>query len=455
MLIQKPVSRQEIQDWIDAKEQGIIIATSPSSQSEDDINSERLSPRIIEQIQRFITSFRRRPPKNLDAASTAVQSLLRDVEASLEKEVQTLDQHARAVKISLSPDDVEQKMEWIESYICRELYECSASGDEALHDEALESRIAALNLLDLDLAHLGVIVDEGEDTAEIDEAVKEAGQQLQKLESTHAARDKMNHLLRTHAIIAEALERFADSHKTRATVDEDANIVKEMKHAMSVMTDKIDDNEETKPQISEDKEMEYCQSEKALPVEEEDDENVQKTENDKENNDEENKLKPIEELLTVPKVSATIKQSEDSSNVDPPSSVELARTPSETPSSEINLQFPPSPLKRARRDDDQHIRSAGADVLLPMLIFTVMAVVTFLETTNLVGLGLSADRVLSDVGDLKSGSSTPSTTSRQKFRTPQVDQLAGGGRSIRWYWAILEGTRTYYKQPTSYAATSY
>jgi hypothetical protein len=145
-----------------------------------------------------------------------------------------------------------------------------------------------------------------------------------------------------------------------------------MKHAMSVMTDKIDDNEETKPQISKDKEMEYCQSEKALPVEEEDDENVQKTENDKENNDEENKLKPIEELLTVPKVSATIKQSEDSSNVDPPSSVELARTPSETPSSEINLQFPPSPLKRARRDDDQHIRSAGADVLLPMLIFTVV-----------------------------------------------------------------------------------
>lgn len=78
----------------------------------------------------------------------------------------------------------------------------SSSGDEALHDEALESRIAALNLLDLDLAHLGVIVDEGEDTADIDEAVKEAGQQLQKLESTHAARDKMNHLLKTHTIIA-------------------------------------------------------------------------------------------------------------------------------------------------------------------------------------------------------------------------------------------------------------
>jgi hypothetical protein len=78
----------------------------------------------------------------------------------------------------------------------------SANGDDALHDEALESRIAALNLLDLDLAHLGVIVDEVDDTAEIDEAVKEAGQQLQKLESSHAARDKLDHLLRSNSIIA-------------------------------------------------------------------------------------------------------------------------------------------------------------------------------------------------------------------------------------------------------------
>jgi hypothetical protein len=78
----------------------------------------------------------------------------------------------------------------------------SPSGDDILHDEALESRIAALNLLDLDLAHLGVIVDEGDDIAEIDEAVKNAGHQLQRLESSHAARDKMEHLLRTHTVIA-------------------------------------------------------------------------------------------------------------------------------------------------------------------------------------------------------------------------------------------------------------
>lgn len=145
MLIQKPVSRQEIQDWAEAKERG-VITTSPPLISEDDVKAETLSPRIIEQIQRwefsvckclgwnclslkfhlpsrFITSFRRRPPKNLDAAGVAVQSLLRDVEASLEKEIQALDEHARAVKISLSPNEVVNKMEWVESYVCRELYE--------------------------------------------------------------------------------------------------------------------------------------------------------------------------------------------------------------------------------------------------------------------------------------------------------------------------------------------
>lgn len=54
MLIQKPVSRQEIQDWSEAKESGHIV-TSPELVSEDDINSERISPRIIEQIQRYVS----------------------------------------------------------------------------------------------------------------------------------------------------------------------------------------------------------------------------------------------------------------------------------------------------------------------------------------------------------------------------------------------------------------
>jgi Vacuolar sorting protein 9 (VPS9) domain len=54
-----------------------------------------------------------------------------------------------------------------------------------------------------------------------------------------------------------------------------------------------------------------------------------------------------------------------------PESADMARNVSET-SSEINLQFPPTQSKRPRREDDQYIRSAGADVLLPLLIYTVV-----------------------------------------------------------------------------------
>lgn len=167
----------------------------------------------------------------------------------------------------------------------------------------------------------------------------------------------------------EALERFADSHKSRATVDEDANIVKEMKHAMSVMKDKAVENEEMEPPISKDEETELGVSEKAKDVEKADEEEVEDTKGDKENKVD--KVQQIEDLLAAPKPTV-IKDSEDTSPLDVSSGTELVRNPSETPSSEINLQFPPSPSKRPRRDDDQHIRSAGADVLLPMLIFTVV-----------------------------------------------------------------------------------
>ncbi|KAI9286358.1 hypothetical protein BC943DRAFT_351671 [Umbelopsis sp. AD052] len=444
MLIQKPVSRQEIQDWSEAKESGIIVTSPELVSSEDDINSERISPRIIEQIQRFITSFRRRPPKNLDAAGMAVQSLLRDVESNLEKEKHTLDEHARAVKVSLSPYEVDQKMEWVENYVCRELYDSlftSPNGDDTLHDEALVSRIAALNLLDLDLAHLGVIVDEGDDIAEIDEAVKNAGHQLQKLESSHAARDKMEHLLRTNTIIADALERFAESHKSRATVDEDATIVKEMQHAMSAMTEEKTPNED-----AQDTESAVTTTASDSPEKSDDDSTEDQVDDDS--------------------GSAPLLASQNSA-VDTkatPDSTDMARNASET-SSEINLQFPPAQSKRPRRDDDQYIRSAGADVLLPLLIYTVvksnpqkfvsnlkfiqryrmsskligeasycltnmLAVVAFLETTNLVGLGLSADRIMSDLSDLQAGSGSHGLNSKQRFRSPQVDQLAGGGRKL-------------------------
>ena len=49
-----------------------------------------------------------------------------------------------------------------------------SNADDASHDEALSSRVAALNMLDLTLGHLGV--DVGEAGAEVDGIVIACGQ---------------------------------------------------------------------------------------------------------------------------------------------------------------------------------------------------------------------------------------------------------------------------------------
>lgn len=210
---------------------------------------------------------------------------------------------------------------------------------------------------------------------------------------------------------ADALERFANSHKSRATVDEDATIVKEMKHAMSVLTDEPES----------DQGVDEMSSEAVTAIEAE-------VEKERAVNDEDKEEESVDEQANLEE---TVQANDPSETATQPvmAGVELSRNPSETPSSEINLQFPPARSKRPRREDDQYIRSAGADVLLPLLIFTVvksnpqkfvsnlkfiqryrmpsrltgeasycltnmLAVVAFLETTNLVGLGLSADRIM-------------------------------------------------------------
>ena len=58
--------------------------------------------------------------------------------------------------------------------------------DDATHDEALSSRIAAVNLLDLTLVHLGVEV--GESTEAVEAVVKACGESERTLSSLLTAR---------------------------------------------------------------------------------------------------------------------------------------------------------------------------------------------------------------------------------------------------------------------------
>ncbi|OCF43608.1 guanyl-nucleotide exchange factor [Kwoniella heveanensis CBS 569] len=106
--------------------------------------------------------------------------------------------------------------ERVEALICRLLYNRLFSpleSDDARHDEALASRIAALNMLDLSLDHLGLITrpadekPEGAIASGLSDIVDKIGDELQKLSSSSCLtpKDKAEVLIRAHKIVVDGL----------------------------------------------------------------------------------------------------------------------------------------------------------------------------------------------------------------------------------------------------------
>lgn len=129
-----------------------------------------------------------------------------------------------------------ERLDVIETYLCNQLYDqlfTNPDGDEAMQDEALESRIAALNLLDLDLSHLGVLLEDPVDIENMNQIVRLAGTQLQQLNTIMGAKEKLEALIKTHQIIVDAIEEFA---KNKQTLDDNTEVVQEIKHAMSTVS---------------------------------------------------------------------------------------------------------------------------------------------------------------------------------------------------------------------------
>ncbi|KAG2234131.1 hypothetical protein INT48_000308, partial [Thamnidium elegans] len=293
MLIQRPLSKKEVLEWIDTKAKNVksIESTSDACSSKAD---------------KFIKKFKKSRPKNTEAASNKLLDFLDDLrDEGVEKE----------------------RLDVIETYICNQIYDelfTNPDGDEAMQDEALESRIAALNLLDLSLEHLGVLL-QPDEIEKMNDIVKLAGSQLQQLNTIMGAKEKLNTLVKTHEIIVHAIEEFA---KRNQTLDTDAEVVQEMKHAMSTV------------------------------------EEPQRTE-----------LSSVNADILLPVLIFTIVKSNPTNFLS-------------------NLRF----IQRYRRSEE--LLSGQASYCLT----NMMASVSFLETTNLVGLGLSADRVYRIVSDVVDGS---------------------------------------------------
>ncbi|KAJ7076454.1 hypothetical protein B0H15DRAFT_594689 [Mycena belliarum] len=81
------------------------------------------------------------------------------------------------------------------------------TSDDASHDQALSSRVAALNMLDLNLEHLGVDVPP-EAAVGLETVVKACGQVLSTLELHHSPAEKATIMVQAHHEVIEGLSRL-------------------------------------------------------------------------------------------------------------------------------------------------------------------------------------------------------------------------------------------------------
>ncbi|KAF8877910.1 hypothetical protein BD779DRAFT_1556262 [Infundibulicybe gibba] len=111
--------------------------------------------------------------------------------------------------------DVEERiqaiLESVERTICSHFYDrlfMQPNSDDASHDEALSSRVAALNKLDLGLDHLDIEVSDPGAASEVNIVVKACGDMLTQLEARQAPGDKTAILVAAHKIVVDGLSRL-------------------------------------------------------------------------------------------------------------------------------------------------------------------------------------------------------------------------------------------------------
>ncbi|KAF9645660.1 hypothetical protein BDM02DRAFT_3119935 [Thelephora ganbajun] len=136
-------------------------------------------------------------------------------------------------------EKVRQVMESVEGTICDLFYDrlfIPSNSDDLSHDDALSSRIAALNLLDLSLENLGVEIDPSA-AHDMRHVIKACGDILTQLDSPTSRRpaEKSALLVKAHKVIVEELSKLPPV-KLRAEAEESGPSVGPKSPAPSPLT---------------------------------------------------------------------------------------------------------------------------------------------------------------------------------------------------------------------------
>ncbi|KAK9693574.1 hypothetical protein K7432_013864, partial [Basidiobolus ranarum] len=157
---------------------------------------------LTKDINRFIQKMQLK-------SNMSVQEMVESFRQFIERASGTIDDE------NLSEEESDLLLEWVERLLALELYHIifsPASADDQLKDQMLSSRIAALNIADLKLDHLGVCA-QGEEYVHLMMMVEETGIELQKIDHLKAPADKIQILVNCHHIISTSLDRY---NKARA-----------------------------------------------------------------------------------------------------------------------------------------------------------------------------------------------------------------------------------------------
>ncbi|CAG8436413.1 1611_t:CDS:10 [Funneliformis caledonium] len=203
IVIESPVRTKEISERIATR-----------TEMEEKVKGSYLPEALLKEIENFIRDFMKDPPKNEDASFEQIQGLFDHVRCEIECQVVELTE--------VSENRIDETMNIVENYVCMALYDNIFSpkwSNDVADDEALGSKIAALNLLELGLSNLGVDIKSQQQQEFIDLAIQVAGAELQSLEQKKAPYEKLNSLIHCHGIVVEALEKKIQPPQDSTNID--------------------------------------------------------------------------------------------------------------------------------------------------------------------------------------------------------------------------------------------
>ncbi|KAF9155371.1 hypothetical protein DFQ26_009755, partial [Actinomortierella ambigua] len=160
---------------------------------------------MVQDLESFIIKIKKHPHQDMEKYAHDFQRKYDDVRHRFEVYASQTGLHQR-----WSDNDYDEMQQWVEAWLCHELYPIIFSQSDSadfLHDEQLQAKIAALNFLDLTLEHLGFVLDSPSDVEHIARVVREGGQELQKLSQFKAPLDKLHVLMSSHRVVVDTLNR--------------------------------------------------------------------------------------------------------------------------------------------------------------------------------------------------------------------------------------------------------